>query len=153
MYRPRNHLSPRSPYTKVYNRSVCHTSEIISIHDHQPPCRNVHMLLSIVEDLAPPSQATCFLQHIMLTSSCIVLVWTASMILQQMLTHLYTLSTPMSELVRWSVQLSCSNHENAHPHAIMSCFSEHPLTSSTRSTIRLHISVNHAPCLQQDVHG
>ena len=36
-------------HTKVYIPSVCHILKIISIHDHRPPCHNLHMLLSIVE--------------------------------------------------------------------------------------------------------
>jgi len=79
----------------------------------------------------------CRPHHVL--SSCELLPWYSNI----MLTHLCTLSNPMFELVGWSVQLSRSNHENAHPHATISGLSEHPFTSSTRSRIHLHIS---KPC-------
>lgn len=67
---PGNHLSLRSPYQGIHP-SVCHTSKIISIHDHRPPCHNLHMLLSVVEgwSLHLKLHAHC---NIMSTSSCVV---------------------------------------------------------------------------------
>jgi len=94
--------------------------------------------------LSPPSQATCFLQPPVSTSSCVVLVSTATMILQHNANTSLYMSAPMFELVRWSVQLSCSNHKSEHPHSFISRFLEHPVTSSTRSRIHLHICISHA---------
>ena len=90
----------------------------------------------------PSIQATCFQQHLVSTPSCVIM-WTTAMIPQQMLAHLCTLHALMSELVGWSVQLSHSNHESEYPHATISHFSKHLVTSSTRSRIYLHIS---KPC-------
>ena len=61
-------------------------------------------------------------------SPCEPLSWYSN----TMLTHLCTLPDPMSELVGWSVQLSRSNNEIEHPHAIISFSSNicHILDSS-----------------------
>jgi len=111
-----NHLSPRYPYQGI------HPTGMSYIGNHLNPWSST--TLSQSPDvaphharLAPQSQATCFLQHIMLTSSCVVLIWTTAMILQHNantslytdVPHLWTswVVNPTVTLKPWECTSSC----------------------------------------------
>lgn len=93
-------------HTKVYTPSICHTSEIISIHDHRLPCHNLYMLLPIVEGWP---------LHLKLYTC--VIMWTAAMILQHNAntslyisrSHVWTsrVISPTITLKPWEWTFSC----------------------------------------------